>query len=113
MTLNQRAEEEIAEFSDLYPDTDLDSVPGSVWEDVKQGKRLALAYGEYEENRQRSYEAARLANEENAAMSSGRISGAPKKAFYTASEVSAMSPKEVAENYDDILYSMKTSGFYS
>ena len=48
MTNRQRAELEITEFTGLYPDTELDGIPVSVWEKVKQGVKLADAYGEYE-----------------------------------------------------------------
>ena len=113
MTDNDRAEVEIAEFTELYPDTELDSIPLSVWESVKEGIKLSDAYGEYEKQRRKDYEHAEKENTENAAQSSGRISGAPKKAIYTAKEVAAMSKKEVAANYDDILYSMKSKGFYN
>ena len=42
---NRRAEEEIARFTEKYPDTDLDSVPESVWNRVKEGADLSEAYG--------------------------------------------------------------------
>ena len=55
MTDNDRAEVEIAEFSELYPDTELDSIPLSVWESVKEGIKLSDAYGEYEKQRRKEY----------------------------------------------------------
>ena len=113
MTNRQRAELEITEFTKAFPDAELDSIPLSVWNEVKSGVRLADAYGKYSEQKQKYYDAARRVNSENADMSSGRISGAPKRAVYTAKEVAAMSEKEVADNYDDILISMRSSGFYS
>lgn len=113
MTGQKRAELEIAEFTGLYPDTELDSIPVSVWEKVKTGQKLADAYGAYEKERKKLYADAEKQNEENAASSSGRITGAPKKAIYTAAEVAAMSGREVAANYDDILYSMNSKGFYN
>ncbi|MBR4255827.1 MAG: hypothetical protein IKQ18_01585 [Clostridia bacterium] len=113
MPENDRAEIEIAEFTELYPDTELDSIPITVWEKVKAGTKLSDAYSEYEKNRKRRYDDAEKKNTENAEQSSGRISGAPKKAIFTAKEVAAMSKNEVAANYDDILYSMKSKGFYN
>lgn len=113
MNSRQRAEAEITEFSEAFPDTELDSVPLSVWEEVKKGVKLADAYGKYSEQKQRLTEKAERVNTENADQSSGRISGSPKKAVYTAKEVSAMNAREVAANYDDILASMKSAGFYS
>lgn len=112
MDKRQRAEAEIAEFSEAFPDADLDLVPGSVWEQVKKGVPLSRAYGRYDEERRGAEEAARKRNEENAALSSGRIGGVTKKAVYTAQDVAAMSAAEVRGNYDDILASMDSEGFY-
>lgn len=108
-----RAEAEIAEFSEKFPDTDIDCVPGSVWEKVRAGVKLSDAFGEYDRKKRESEEAARVRNEENAAQSSGRIGGVTKRAYYTASDVAAMSAAEVRGNYDDILLSMDSAGFYS
>jgi hypothetical protein len=113
MELKQRAELEIEEFSEKYPDIGLDSVPQSVWDKVKDGENLSSAYKAYDEEKKRIYESAKIKNEENAARSSGRISGEPKKAIYTAKEVASMSESDVRKNYDDILYSMNSKGFYS
>ena len=113
MNGKQRANEEITEFTELYPNTDLDSIPQFIWEQVRSGERLAEAYGKYAKDRQRSAAEAKLVNEKNAAQSSGRMTGLPKKALYTAADVAAMSADDVAENYDDILSSMESAGFYS
>ena len=113
MTNRQRAELEITEFSKIFPDAELDSIPLSVWEDVKSGVRLAEAYGKYSEQKRIAEDKANRVNVRNAEQSSGRISGEPKRAVYTAKEVYAMNEKEVAANYDDILASMKSAGFYS
>ena len=83
-----------------------------LWEQVKKGVSLSRAYGGYEEKRRKAEDAARKRNEENAALSSGRISGVTKKAVYTAQDVAAMSAAEVRGNYDDILASMDSEGFY-
>ena len=113
MTNRQRAELEIAEFTEIFPDAELDNIPVSVWEDVRGGMKLADAYGKYHDAKIKESEKADRVNTRNADQSSGRIAGAPKKAVYTAAEVYAMNEKEVAENYDDILASMKSAGFYT
>ena len=113
MDMKQRAELEIEEFSEKFPDIGLDGVPQSVWDKVKDGENLSAAYGKYDEEKKRLYKNAALVNEENAAQSSGRINGEPKKAVYTAREVAAMSAGDVRKNYEDILYSMNSKGFYS
>ena len=113
MDSRQRAETEIAEFSERFPETDLDTVPQEVWESVKTGVALADAYADHTEKKRAYEEAARRRNEENAALSSGRIGGVTKRALYTASDVAAMSAAEVRGNYDDILSSMDCAGFYS
>ena len=61
--------------------------------------------------REEEADAARI-NEKNAAESSGRISGRPKRAVYTAADVFAMSASEVRDNYEDIILSMEQNGFY-
>lgn len=113
MTNRQRAELEITEFTYAFPYAELDSIPLHVWEDVKSGTKLKDAYEKYADEKRRSADKANIVNMKNADMSSGRISGTPKKAVYTASEVSSMSAADVKNNYDDILASMKSAGFYS
>ena len=108
-----RAESEIALFSERYPDADLDSVPDRVWESVKEGVSLCDAYRRYDDERRSRRDAARAVNEENAAESSGRIRPAAKRAVYTASDVAVMSAAEVRDNYDDIISSMDSKGFYT
>ncbi|MBO4870341.1 MAG: hypothetical protein J5585_11595 [Clostridia bacterium] len=108
-----RAESEIALFSEQYPDTDLDSVPDRVWESVKEGVSLCDAYRRYDDERRSRQDAARAVNEENAAESSGRIRPSAKRAVYTASDVAAMTAAEVRDNYDDIITSMDSKGFYT
>lgn len=111
-TEKTRFDSEIGEFTEKFPDADLDSIPEYVWQDVKKGKPLAEAYSVYAEEKKKAAEQAKAVNELNACNSSGRIGTKPAKAVYTAKEVAAMSADAIRENYDDIIESMKAKGFY-
>lgn len=108
----KRFDEEIAEFSYLFPDTDPDDVPYSVWEKVKKGMTLAKAYGEYVEKEAEKQAKAFEKNESNKQKSPGDIRNGGKKAVFSAKEVRAMSPEQIKRHYAEILYSMEAKGFY-
>ncbi len=107
-----RFDDEIAEFTEKFPEDDLDAIPGYVWDEVKKGTKLSDAYASYSEEKKRREEQAKIVNEENAANSSGKIGAKPAKAVYTAKEVASMSADAIKTNYDDIIESMKAKGFY-
>ena len=107
-----RFDDEIAEFTERFPEDDLDAIPEFVWEEVKKGAKLSDAYASYSEEKKRREEEAKIVNEANAANSSGRIGAKPGKAVYTAKEVASMSADMIKANYDDIIESMKAKGFY-
>ena len=108
-----RFDSEIEEFTERFPEDDLDLIPEHVWDDVKKGKKLADAYAEYSEEKKKEEEQAKTVNELNASNSSGKIGSKPAKAVYTAKEVAAMSAEAIRANYDDIIESMKAKGFYA
>ncbi len=108
-----RFDAEIEEFTEKFPDGDLDAVPEYVWQKVKEGRKLAEAYSEYESEKKAEADEAKLVNELNASNSSGNLGTKPAKAVYTAKEVASMSADAIRENYDDIIESMKAKGFYA
>ena len=108
----KRFDKEIAEFTERFPDGDLDLIPERIWDEVKNGKNLADAYASYSEDKKKEEARAQIVNEQNAANSSGKIGTKPAKAVYTAKEVAAMSADAIKANYDDIIESMKAKGFY-
>jgi hypothetical protein len=103
----EKISREFGEFSEIFPTTDIKSLPDSVWEEVKSGIPLAAAYALYEKKCAIRAEAANNANLKNSALSSGSIGREVTENFYTPDEVRAMSRAEVKKNYSKIIESMK------
>lgn len=101
-----RMSNECEEFSELFPDTPLKSVPDEVWQSVRAGIPLPAAYAYSEVRRRHREEAARIVNEANRTSSSGSLSPSSND-YYSPDEVRAMSAAEVRENYQKIINSMK------
>ena len=101
-----RLEGECAEFSELYPEVSLSSLPDSIWQSVKKGIPLAAAYAL--EERRSSIAAIRAAaiNGENRNMSSGALKRDTSEDYFSPSQVRAMTPAEVRANYTKIVNSM-------
>lgn len=95
------------EFTELYPDADISSLPDSFNADIERGIPPAAAYAlelRRREVRRTKIEAAdRRARE----MSSGRINGTDD-GLYSPDEVRAMPPDEVRRNMEKIRRSMKS-----
>ena len=103
----ERMSREIGEFSEIFPERSVSSIPDSVWESVKAGIPLAAAYALYErKNAVRADTASRI-NERNGSVSTGSVGRAGTENFYTPDEVRAMSRSEVRKNYSKIIESMK------
>ena len=109
---NAAAEQEaiakqINEFSELFPDVSVRSIPDEVWDSVKQGNSLAAEYSVYE---RRITEAARrieLINQKNAEKAAGVAGKNLTQEFFSADDVRKMSPSEVRANYAKIRRSME------
>ena len=98
---------QLNEFSELFPDISVRTIPDQVWEDVKQGNSLAAAYSVYE---RRITEAARRIesiNAKNAQKSAGAVGKNMAQEFFSADDVRKMSPSEVRANYAKIRRSME------
>ena len=98
---------QLNEFSELFPDVSVRSIPDQVWDDVKQGNSLAAAYSVYE---RRITEAARRIesiNAKNAQKSAGAVGKNMTQEFFSADDVRKMSPSEVRANYAKIRRSME------
>ena len=103
----ERMSREIGEFSELFPDKNVSSLPDSVWESVRNGVPLAAAYALYEKRiTARAAEAERV-NARNSDSSTGPIGKNSDESFFTPDEVRAMSRSEVRQNYSKILESMQ------
>ena len=103
----ERLGNEISEFSELFPNEPLTSLPDSVWESVRGGIPLAAAYALYRRKTELRIEKANATNRKNSEMSTGAIGRDTTESFYTPDEVRAMSRSEIKKNYSKILDSMK------
>ena len=98
---------QLDEFSELFPEISVRSIPDEVWDSVKEGNSLAAAYSVYE---RRITEAARrieLINAQNAKQAAGAAGKNVTPEFFSADDVRKMSPSEVRVNYAKIRRSME------
>ncbi len=102
-----RMMEQIGEFSEVYPEKSLESIPSEVWNSVKGGVPLAAAYALYEKKTALHTALTREVNSKNAERSSGAVGKECDCLYYSPAEVREMSPAEVREKYNIIIESMK------
>lgn len=69
----RRAREEIGQFGALFPGVGPEQVPQEVWQEVREGQSLALAYALH---RIKTLEDALARRERNAKLSAGSVSSA-------------------------------------
>ena len=105
-SMTERFAKEGEEFRSLYPGTDMQTLPDSVWNDVKRGIPLAAAYALAERRRYCTEQKALEYNKENLKRSSGSLEPTEPD-YYSPAEVRAMSQNEVRANYDKIMRSMQ------
>ncbi len=103
----ERMSREVAEFSELFPEKDLSSLPGEVWENVRRGMPLAAAYAYEAARRDKIARYAAEVNAKNRECSAGHIDGRGGTDYFSPAEVRSMSASEVRNNYTKILDSMK------
>ena len=101
-----RLDGECAEFSTLYPDVSIASLPDTVWQNVKKGVPLSAAYALEVRRAEVKAQKARAVNRENSEMSSGALATDNRNSFFSPAEVRAMSAAEVRANYTKIIESM-------
>ena len=95
------------EFTELYPDADISSLPDSFNADIERGIPPAAAYAL--ELRRREVRRAKIeaADKRAREMSAGKISTTDDSLF-SPDEVRAMPPSEVRKNMEKIRRSMKS-----
>ena len=98
---------QINEFSELFPDISVRSIPNEVWDDVKNGNSLAAAYSVYERRITEAAKRIELINQRNAERSAGVAGKNTAQEFFSADDVRKMSPGEVRANYAKIRRSME------
>ena len=107
-TETDKAAREYSEFRELYPDTDIESLPAEVIESVDAGIPLAAAYALYEKRLQKHNADVAAHNKSTRAVSFGSVGKAAESDYFTPDEVRAMTQGEVRANYSNILKSMKS-----
>lgn len=101
-----KADREYTEFRTLYPDTDLHTLPDSVWDEVRRGTPLAAAFALSERRRTLALAAAEESNRQNKSRSPGTLQGGAEDEF-SISEVRAMSPSEIRSQFDRVMRSLQ------
>ncbi len=104
---SERVLEEVNEFTSLFPEKSIDSLPDEVWEQVKHGSSLAASFALYEKKRAHMEALARGVNQKNASLSAGLAGVDTPCEYFTLEQVRAMSRAEVKQNYSKIRESMK------
>lgn len=97
---------EYKEFSELFPEATIDSLPDSVTNDVRAGVPLAAAYALYRYRREANEAKAVAANEKNKERSFAVKSNDAADSYFSPTEVREMSASEVQANYSKIIDSM-------
>ena len=95
------------EFTELYPDADLSSLPDSFNADIERGIPPAAAYALELRRREVRRTKIEVADRRAREMSSGKIRSTDD-ALYSPDEVRAMPPAEVRKNMEKIRRSMKS-----
>lgn len=95
------------EFSELYPDADLSSLPDSFNAALERGIPPAAAYALELRRREVTRAKIEAADRKARELSSGRIKTA-EDSLYSPAEVRAMKPAEVRKNIEKIRRSMKS-----
>ena len=103
-----RAMAELEEFQQLYPEISPKDLPQSVRDQVAEGVPLSAAYALFEKRAATAQKHASAVNKRNASLSAGRVGQDTAEEYFTPDEVRAMSQKQVHENYQKILESMKS-----
>ena len=104
---NSRMLKEITEFSEYFPEIDIQEVPIEVWEQVRKGASLSASFAlnlrklEIERKKVDDF------NNKNRRMSAGSLLQGEGEKYYSPSEVKKMTPAQVKTHYDDIIESMR------
>jgi hypothetical protein len=105
-----------ADFSKEYPDVQPATIPVDVWKDFNEGIPLIKAYAAWDRKRLvdelaelKGKVSVKARNDESATSSPGSVSDSPSSGpvFFTEEQVAGMTKKQVADNLDAVMASMK------
>lgn len=104
---NERMRNELSEFSEYFPQVELSEISDEIWEKVKKGDSLSSAYALYLRKKELSEQRADDFNKKNRRMSTGSLQNGGEEKYFSPSEVRRMTQKQVRQNYDEIVESMR------
>ncbi|MCL2213489.1 MAG: hypothetical protein FWB93_06630 [Oscillospiraceae bacterium] len=96
--------DEDAKFASLFPDVTRDTIPTQVFDHAKEeGLPLYAAYAVYAWEVEAKRAIAALAEEENRRKATGGVAGTGSERSFSREDLLAMSPKEVKQNFAEII----------
>ncbi len=104
---NERMRNELAEFCEYFPQTELSEIPDDIWEKVKRGGSLSSAYALHLRKSELERQRVGDFNKKNRQMSAGSLDSGDGEQYFSPSEVRKMTPAQVKKNYDVIMESMR------
>ncbi|MGM9631591.1 MAG: hypothetical protein ACI3XL_00660 [Eubacteriales bacterium] len=104
---NERMRNELSEFSEYFPQVELSEIPDEIWEKVKKGDSLSSAYALHLRKKELAEQRADDFNKKNRRMSTGSLQNGEGEKYFSPSEVRRMTQKQVRQNYDEIVESMR------
>ena len=103
----EKITEQLNEFSALFPDIAVKSIPDEVWDTVKKGNSLTASYALYERRIQEAAKRIERINSKNAVSSAGIAGKDLPNEYFSPVEVRKMSQSEVRANFAKIKRSMQ------
>lgn len=103
----EKISEQLNEFSSLFPEIAVKSIPDEVWDTVRRGNSLSASYALYEKRITEAAKRIEDINSKNAASSAGIAGLGVPSEYFSPDEVRKMSQSEVRANYAKIKRSME------
>lgn len=103
----EKLDEDIKLFRELFPNVNADAIPNEVWENVGSGMTLTAAYAIFQRKMDILGEHAENINAELANKAPIGLPENDGDSFVSSGEVENMTPAEIKKNYKKILLSLK------
>ncbi len=104
---NERMMGELAEFEEYFPQTSVSEIPPDIWEKVRRGASLSSSYALHLRKSELEKQKIGDFNKKNRRMSTGSLENGEAEKYLSRDEVKKMTPKQVKQNYDAIMESMR------
>ena len=99
--------QEIVKFRSLFGEISPDTIPDSVWDEVRAGQSLCAAFALYLFEEAKEAARVREINDANHKKAPGRISTGGGEEYFSPEAVRAMDEKTVRKQYEKIMRSME------